>query len=455
MEDQVAFADLSGDRNPAHLEPIVARRTMFGGVVVHGVHTLLWAMDQCIPASTQRMELASLRVEFIKPIRLGDRIFCVRRSVSESSFELEVFRDCTLTLYARLELRAEQIRERPNIERYETPISPSELQVNELEGHASIIPLNFNENQFREKFGALHKALPSIQISQLLAITRLVGMECPGLHSALVAFELLFLGDARGPNLAYRVKEFDDRTHLVYIEVASDVMTGEVRAFVRPSAQDQAALSRLKQIVERSEFQGQRALVVGGSRGLGELSAKMLAAGGAEVRITYRSGEEDAHRVRGEIHRDGGRCDMLQLDVLNPKALSEFEWPPTHLYYFATPFIFRGQAERFSAELFYEFCEYYVVAYQRIVSTLIPMGLKRILYPSSIAVNEFPAQMREYATAKAAGEELCQFLRANQKLLVISPRFARLNTDQTANPLADNLDPVLPVLESLRALSRL
>ena len=41
--DQIRFAAVSGDRNPMHLDAVLARRTQAGVPVVHGVHMLLWA----------------------------------------------------------------------------------------------------------------------------------------------------------------------------------------------------------------------------------------------------------------------------------------------------------------------------------------------------------------------------------------------------------------------------
>ncbi|MEK9662192.1 MAG: MaoC/PaaZ C-terminal domain-containing protein, partial [Alphaproteobacteria bacterium] len=38
MEDSIVFGELSGDRNPIHLDPHTARRLMYGKPVVHGVH---------------------------------------------------------------------------------------------------------------------------------------------------------------------------------------------------------------------------------------------------------------------------------------------------------------------------------------------------------------------------------------------------------------------------------
>ena len=54
-------------------------------------------------------------------------------------------------------------------------------------------------------------------------------------------------------------------------------------------------------IVGPTEFAGSTALIVGGSRGLGALTAKILAAGGGKVIITYATGRADAEDLTEEI----------------------------------------------------------------------------------------------------------------------------------------------------------
>ena len=51
---------------------------------------------------------------------------------------------------------------------------------------------------------------------------------------------------------------------------------------------------------------------------MGEVVAKLLAAGGAEVVITYYRGDQDAKRIVAEILAHGAKADCLPLNVLEP-----------------------------------------------------------------------------------------------------------------------------------------
>ena len=46
--ERAAFADLSGDHNPIHTDPVAARRLHGGRMLVHGAHLLLCALDQAV-----------------------------------------------------------------------------------------------------------------------------------------------------------------------------------------------------------------------------------------------------------------------------------------------------------------------------------------------------------------------------------------------------------------------
>ena len=212
----------------------------------------------------------------------------------------------------------------------------------------------------------------------------------------------------------------------------------------------------LATFVQAEEFVGQKALVIGGSRGLGEVVAKLRAAGGASVRITYHEGEEDARRIVEDIVANGGHADHAPLNALDPTQdlarISRDGWVATHCYYFATPSIFVGLRGVFSAELFRRFCAYYVTGFLSVVDYWRTLGVNCFFYPSTVSVDEVPLGLGEYSAAKAAGEKLCEALcKIHPTLTIYKPRLPRAATDQTVSLVpVQNHDPVPLMLTELR-----
>jgi NADP-dependent 3-hydroxy acid dehydrogenase YdfG len=247
------------------------------------------------------------------------------------------------------------------------------------------------------------------------------------------------------------------------MDVEAPGMKGHLKTFFRPEPLSQASFTEICREVESEEFSGQRALIIGGSRGLGEVTAKLLAAGGAEVIITYFHGHQDARRIVEEIVSHGARADCLRLNVLEPTPglLNRVanQSKPLSLYYFATPPIFGAAKGKFSPERFTTFAEYYVTGFLQTVQTLADAsaGLHKIFYPSSSAIEELPLDMGEYAAAKMAGEFLCDFLqKAHPGLSIHKPRLPRTATDQTVSLLpVENQEPVSVLLTHLRKLKHL
>jgi nucleoside-diphosphate-sugar epimerase len=205
-------------------------------------------------------------------------------------------------------------------------------------------------------------------------------------------------------------------------------------------------------LIRDGEFAGQRALVVGGSRGLGEVAAKLLAAGGAQVQVTYRMGKSDAKKIADEIIAGGGQAGIQELDVLQPQNDWSGLVAPTHLYYFASPLISGSDKTGFSSALFGSFCNYYVNGFARLVESLQKLGLRNVFYPSTVFIDELPENFFEYAMAKNAGEKLCQaFSKKFPEMNFFCPRLPKMATDQTVSFHAvQSQDPAPIILSALR-----
>lgn len=440
-----AFAAASGDWNPAHVDALLARRLIAGGPIVHGVHALLWALD----ASGPGPGLARVRCSFRQPVRVGE----TARATSDGS-RLAVASGGRDALEATVEWSAAAPGPRPA----HAP-ARAEPVLRSAEGLAAADgTLEIASGDLAALFPALAARVPAGQLAALVAVSRLVGMECPGRFSLLHALDLRFDGRPVGAALAWRVERFDPRFSSVRIAVAADGLDGTVEAFLAPPPAAQPATSALRGAIEAGSFTGARALVVGGSRGLGEAAAKLLATGGADVRVTYRDGEEDARRVCEDIRSAGFRAEAVRLDVLDPDAPAALGGlRPTHLLYFATPRIALAESARFSAELLRLYVACYVEGFVRLVDAAAADGAPlAVFYPSTAALETIQPKALEYASAKAAGEAACRHLeRLYPAVRMVVSRLPRVRTDATATVMpveaAEAADVMTDVLRRLRA----
>lgn len=467
QEDQRLFALVSSDFNPMHMDAIAARRLMTGRQVVHGMHILITAIE-CWQNENNAYPV-SISCSFGNPVSVGDTVIFTQHYREANAVAIEASVNGLLCSQVVITTEQEGSQDRldsdsvePNpskeIFRFENLENPLEEAAEfHLDRKYAVRP---NTADFSIQFPQAYRYLGKERVAAISALSYFVGMICPGLHSVFssVSLDLNRSEESEGL-LTFSVQKYDARVGLFDISFQGSVH-GSLKAFLRPSPQKQPSLKHLSEHVVAEEFRGTRSLVIGGSRGLGEITAKILAAGGGDVVITYASGLEDARKVVDEIN-DGGmsKCEMLKLDLTTDSfdLLGIDRNSLDAVYFFATPRIARKKAEIFEPRLFQEFCAMYVEKFYELCIYLEASTAERkirVYFPSSVYVSERPKGMTEYAMAKSAAEVLMEEInRSFRKLSVSYTRLPRLNTDQTSSIVKisseSNLEALLPVVRSL------
>jgi hypothetical protein len=456
--DQIRFAAISGDHNPMHMDALFARRTQAGAPVVHGIHNALTAIELAATRLAPREPVASIKAIFRKMLYVGDLAEYRMIGLTEEKCTIEAFVGEVSVASVILTFGPFRPAD-PYPEHHHALVSPPveaiELTLEQIAGRTGCLAAPTSDADLHAQFPGACRLWSTERIRAMLSTTLLVGMVCPGLHSMYGGFTL-HGAEPAAATLHYRVDATNAQLGSVRLQVQGSGVFGRIESFFRTPPVQQPSLTELAGACQPDEFAGSTALVIGGSRGLGELTAKLLAAGGARVIITYAHGQADAERVADEIRGNGSDCDVAHFDFRADCAGQLTDLPACigQLYYFATPPIFRRKAGLFDSSLHHEFEDCYVTKFYQLFSRFCAASAKGLaaFYPSSVAVEERPRDMTEYAMAKAAGEILCADLNAFlPKARILVSRLPRLPTDQTTSLTTVAMpDPVAVMLPLIR-----
>jgi acyl dehydratase/NADP-dependent 3-hydroxy acid dehydrogenase YdfG len=464
QELQKQFARVTHDYNPMHMDALAARRTQAGAPVVHGMHALLWALDCLAAKETGLRRVRELKASFYKWIYVDTTAELVLVSSTDEEIKGQIRVGSTTVTAFSMKLGERAAGEPVGVAGggagavIPVLLEPIDLPLEAMGVQAGAVEVVCDD--FGQLFPSLSREWHPLRVASIAGLSRIVGMLCPGLNSIFSGLKLRFDAEDRGREvLSFKVKSTNERYRSVILAVEGPGLSGTVDTFVRQPPARQMGIGVVAQTVKAGEFAGTHALVVGGSRGLGELTAKVLAAGGARVTITYAVGKEQAMEVAREIEGWGGSCAVMRYDATLAAGtqLAGMTVPVTQAYYYATGQIFRGKKAVFSPEIYAEFAKVYVEGFFDLCEALERRSVEgvSVFYPSSVAVVERPREMTEYAAAKAAGEVLCEDMnRFMRGVRVVQRRLPRLPTDQTLSLVsvasADPLEVLLPIVREVQ-----
>ena len=304
MKIKLGLLIFSGDINPIHIDPISARRSITGQRTVHGINSLLWALDSL--AKEERITVREIEANFLKPTFLEEEIKCIWNRRKQL---ITLLSDDIVLTTCRLKIS--QMRSPLNIrifseKRNKKPRELSFIECSELTNQPfKIFGQEKLSNDLFPTFTALYG---SIILCEIAAISQIVGMECPGMNSLFASLKLKIVTN-KNTIPKFDVITSNERFNFLEISVIGKTLNAKVGAFYRPSPARNLHITELCNHVKENEFNDVHSLIIGGSRGLGELVAKLIAAGGGKPIITYNVGKVEAEMLVDEIHSWGGYCE--------------------------------------------------------------------------------------------------------------------------------------------------
>jgi NADP-dependent 3-hydroxy acid dehydrogenase YdfG len=449
-DDVLRFAEASGDWNPVHVDSIHARRLLTGKVVVHGMLTLLWALEEyCADIGEP---VTSIAANFLRPVGVDDHLILIKDEAESDSLRLAIRCDGTEVATILLRMGGKRIDKLPYTERPIREVSEDNSFL-DLKQRSSSIKVMMLQEDLLNGFAHIERVMGAMLVASLHTLSRLVGMTCPGLHSLFTGLNIRIDPSMDVSEIDWSVIRHSVPQAPLRLSLKGTCITGHLDVFVRPAPVAQVGIQEVSAKVNPSVFSDQVALIVGGSRGLGELTAKIVAAGGGRSVVTYHQGASDADRVVSEIVEWGGQASAISLDVDDPQpAIEKLKKQGlilTHIYYFAAPRISSNKDDEFDVALWHMFASVFVEGFSRVIHCVkksIETDLK-VFYPSTVYIDEQLPEFCEYISAKSAGETLCDYMTKNIKgVQVLFRRLPRVPTDQTAGLIRLTTAEPLPLM---------
>jgi len=158
LEDQIAFAKLSSDWNPMHLDQAFARRTQVGAPVVHGIHNLVWATDAVLRAFP--IGIANIRARFLQPLYLDEPVSIHIKEWTDKRIEFEIVAAATVVAFVKLSSEPAKLAAKivqPAVSAAAPMAMPADLGLEQLAGQVGAVSVP--ESDLRSLYPALAEAV--------------------------------------------------------------------------------------------------------------------------------------------------------------------------------------------------------------------------------------------------------------------------------------------------------
>lgn len=338
---QLDFAKLSNDFNPIHVDSLYAWRSMFGKQLVHGIHQVLICLEDLAKNINEKIFIFKISAKFESPAGVNETICIDNINFSETYSEYVIKNERGLTLttlkvhYKKKSFNDVKFK---RIDYSMSPLEPTNFAKENL-----VEPLYYDKTFFKELFTYSSFYVSPVNLAVLLASTRIVGMKYPGLNSIYSSFVFEFDEEANINNsVHYSVSDKHIVLNMLNIKLDDTFVRGQIKAFIRPVAPKYKTLKELKGLLPVDSFKNQRALIIGGTRGIGLQCLRLLANAGASTLFTYFKNSNEADKIVKEFASESINTSYVQVDVssLSKESLEIIKaFNPTSIYYFALSLI--------------------------------------------------------------------------------------------------------------------
>lgn len=447
LKEAKTFADLSGDFNPMHLDENYSRRLIYGEPVAHGINVVFKILENRLGILAKKILVKDLKIKFLEPIYYGVKYNCTIVKVGEiENITLSFNQKKIISISISYDINAKFNNIVSNNNSFEK-VAPIFLLIEKVNYYHQTIKYEINSDLFKLNYPKTYEFIELKLINFLISTSYIVGMKIPGLNSIYSQIEL-----SKSNVINYDIGDISINIHKTYksvnlikLDISDNSFFARINCFFRPPPISQPKIKNLANIVIKDEFKSQDVLIIGGSRGLGELTSKIIALGGGKVTITYSSGLLEATKIKNEIFEFNQSNITIEKLNINDNNFTYLSNRFSHIYYFPTPKIKKSISDIFDDSLYRKYFNYYVTGFNKILDFCSKNNDCKIFYPSTIFIEQNENHFKEYIRAKIDGEKLIDEF-DQKKIKIFKPRLPKLDTDQTASLIYEEKSDIISIM---------
>lgn len=438
---QLNFIKISADKNPIHLIEKNLSKLNLEGTVVHGMNVVLKSLDMLTKEKIIKpSQIYQIKCKFAKMIFLDEVIKINFNFENKKKIFISIYSKGVLCIILELFFNNKLLTDE-NI-KLKNKIINSLPKNNSLKHKKKLIKINHVPliKQISKSYPYLSKNLNYKIISSLIMMSTSVGMYWPGKNSLFVGFNI-FLKKIKKKDINLKILKTDNRTGYSIINYKSYNCIGKIFTFFTQERAQQPSLTYLSKRIPKRALIKHKALIIGGSRGLGELTAKIIATSGGNVTITYNNNQMLAKNLLKIFNKRKLRLRIKKFKInkngnFNNKTLKNCNY--NCLYYFATPLIYRQKNIKFDKKIFRDFNNIYSKALIKIIKSLKIKNLI-IFYPSTVYNFRKNKNFSEYIHAKRDGVNKLKNMERKFKIVPVIKKLPPFKTDQNNTIFSQNI----------------
>lgn len=436
------FSQDSNDYNPIHISPKYASRSLYGEVICHGSLILYLILKKIL---TKKLYITSLKCTFFKPVYINDILKIHIKNIKNKKIITAVN---SITTVLRLEIEQKKVLTSANKKKFSFS--------NKVDKKINILNIKKISHILKKKKKLVpffkKKKITFLDINEniivlIFNISRIIGMKYPGKNSLFLNCDISYSNTNPMKNY-FSLSKFDKKTK---------ILTSKYN-FGNYSAQSKSLLlENVKKILTTqkklpTKYYGKRAIIIGGSRGLGFLTTQILLNSGINVVATYFNNLDYLNQLKKKYINE---LNIKKLNILNNKSFDRFLHKHSNYdYIFNFSSCKIKKTYKIIDKVYLDKLLLYYLTPLKVILKKFKVFKKpiKIFNPSTIYLNDKNSLFKEYNISKKQSENFCKRANFLSKIKFFSYRLNTFDTDQHYaiydKKIKNNFKEYLSILEN-------